>query len=127
MLRTALIYLGIGFTLGALLLSNKGIPYAPLLWRLLLPHVETVLFGWTIQLIMGVAFWILPRHTREPRYGNVNLVWGAYAFLNVGIIAAALGLWTGVEPLALAGRVLELIAVMLFAIAIFPRVKAFGV
>jgi hypothetical protein len=69
MLRTALIHLGIGFTLGALLLSNKGIPYALELWRLLLPHVEFVLFGWTMQLMMGVAFWILPRHTHEPRYG----------------------------------------------------------
>jgi len=127
MLRTAMLHLGIGFTLGALMLSNKGIPYAPVLWRLLLPHVELVLIGWTMQLIMGTAFWILPRHTREPRYGNELLVWEAYAFLNVGVIIAAMGLGTGVDILTLCGRALELIAALLFAIPIYPRIKAFAV
>ena len=60
-IRTALLYLGIGFTFGALMLFNKGVPFDPMLWRLLRPHIEFVLLGWTMQLAMGVAFWIMPR------------------------------------------------------------------
>ena len=64
--RTALIYLAIGFLLGALMLFEKGARIDPALLRLLPMHVEFVLVGWTVQLAMGVAFWILPRFSREP-------------------------------------------------------------
>jgi hypothetical protein len=59
--RTALLYLGVGFLLGALMLLQKGVPIDPSMLRLLPMHVEFVLLGWTLQLAMGVAFWILPR------------------------------------------------------------------
>ena len=36
---------------------------------------EVVLFGWTLQLAMGIAFWILPRFSHEPRYGNQAFGW----------------------------------------------------
>lgn len=54
-------YLVLGFTLGLLLLVNKGVPIHPALWRLLPAHAEFLLLGWTLQLALGVAYWILPR------------------------------------------------------------------
>ena len=60
-IRTAMLYLGLGFLWGALMLFEKGAPVAPSLLRLLPMHIEFVLIGWTMQLAMGVAFWILPR------------------------------------------------------------------
>ena len=39
-IRCALIYLALGFTFGALMLFNKGVPFYPALWRLLPTHVE---------------------------------------------------------------------------------------
>jgi hypothetical protein len=54
--RSALIYLGAGFLIGALMLAQKGVPLDPHLLRLLPLHVEIVLFGWTLQLGMGSAF-----------------------------------------------------------------------
>ena len=59
-IRAALLYLATGFTLGALLLWNKGVTISPQIWRLLSTHIEFLIFGWTLQLVMGVAFWILP-------------------------------------------------------------------
>ena len=56
-----MLYLALGMTVGALLLFHKGIPLHPALWRWLPPHLEFLLVGWTLQLAMGVAFWILPR------------------------------------------------------------------
>lgn len=67
LIRTALIYLLLGFTLGALLLTHKGIPLHPALWSWLPTHIEFLLMGWIAQLTMGVAFWILPRYWKKSR------------------------------------------------------------
>ena len=74
-MRAALVYLGFGFTLGALLLANKGIPFAPFVWGLLPAHIEFLLLGWFLQLAFGVAYWILPRLGRASGRGKENLVW----------------------------------------------------
>ena len=126
--RSALIYLGIGFLLGALMLTQKGVPLDPSLLRLLPLHVEMVLFGWTLQLGMGIAFWILPRFSHEPRYGNQRLGWLAYALINIGVLCAGLGQWLNAPALViLLGRAAELLAVVCFALHAWPRVRAIGV
>ena len=38
-IRSALLYLLLGFTLGGLMLWNKGLPIHPVLWRLLPAHM----------------------------------------------------------------------------------------
>ena len=88
-IRTALIYLASGFTFGMLLLFHKGVPLSPWMWRLLPLHVECMLIGWTVQLAMGVAFWILPRF--GALRGNETPVWLAYGLINVGVLAVGLG------------------------------------
>ena len=122
--RTSLLYLGAGFFLGALMLAQKGLPFDPLVLRLLPLHVEIVLFGWTLQLAMGIAFWILPRFSHEPRYGNQRLGWAAYGVLNAGVLMAGAGAWWGAPPLViLCGRLAELSAGVFFALHAWPRVK----
>jgi len=127
MVRAALLYLGVGFTLGGLLLWAKGVGADSALWRLWPAHVELALIGWLLQLAMGVAFWILPRLQRTDRYGRTRLAWISFGLLNAGVLLAALGLWRGWPAgVALAGRTLELLAVAAFAVYIWPRVKWFG-
>jgi hypothetical protein len=95
--RAAMFNLLLGFTFGALMLSNKGIPIHPSLWRLLPAHIEILLLGWTLQLAFGVAFWIAPRfleRTRQvnkPPRGNETGAWIALALLNAGVWLVALG------------------------------------
>ena len=124
MVRTSLLQLGIGFTVGMLMLFNKGIPFDPAIWRLLPIHIEMVLLGWTMQLAMGVAFWVLPRFSAAPRYGHERLGWLAYALLNGGLIIFVAGTWINGEWLSFVGRAVELSAVVCFAVMIWPRVKA---
>ena len=123
-IRAALVALGIGFLFGALMLANKGVPFDPSLWRLLPAHIELVLLGWTMQLALGVAFWILPRFSGGRR-GNVPLAWASVALLNAGVIAVALAGWVG-GWLAVAGRAAELLAAAAFAAHAWPRVKPPG-
>lgn len=127
MIRTALLHLGLGFTLGAVILYHKGLPFWPGAWRLLPLHVELVLFGWTLQLALGVAFWILPRYAREPVRGREGLPWLAYGLLNLGALTVGLAGWLAAPPaLALVGRAAELLAAFAFAAHLWPRVKPLG-
>ncbi|MCL4238166.1 MAG: hypothetical protein KJ047_07940 [Anaerolineae bacterium] len=126
-LRAALLYLGIGFTLGGLMLFNKGVALDPSLWRLWPIHIELTLIGWTMQLALSVAFWILPRLRRMERYGNSALAWIAFVLLNGGVLLVAAGEWFDeLSRLVLVGRGVELVAVIAFAVYIWPRIKTFG-
>lgn len=119
--RASLLYLGIGFTLGALLLWHKAYPLHPLLWRILPMHMELLLVGWTANLAAGVAFWILPRW--QSQRGNVRPAWAALVLLNVGVWLAAIAPFAGGDSIALAGRTLEALAAAAFAVHAWPRVK----
>jgi hypothetical protein len=120
--RAALIYLGLGFTFGGLLLANKGFALHPLTWRLLPAHIEFLLFGWTLQLIFGVAFWILPRW--QTQRGDVRPAWVALLLVNAGVWLVVLTGWLNWPAWSmLAGRLLEAAAVAAFAAHAWPRVK----
>jgi hypothetical protein len=126
MIRTALIHLGVGFLFGGLMLFNKGVPFAPALWRLLPIHIDLLLFGWMMQLAMGVGFWILPRYSTEPRYGRVWLSQAAFILLNGGILTAAAGQWFNLPVITLLARLMLLASALAFAFHMGPRVRSFG-
>jgi heme/copper-type cytochrome/quinol oxidase subunit 1 len=123
-IRAALVHLAVGFTLGAVLLFHKGVPLYPAAWQLLPPHIEFLLLGWTLQLAMGVAFWILPRYLQGPERGNVALAWLAFGLLNAGVLMAGLGWMVGAPPVVpFLGRLAEVAAAVAFALHAWPRVK----
>lgn len=127
MIRASLIYMGLGFFFGSLILHHKGIPIYPWTWKLLNPHIEIMIFGWTIQLVMGVAFAILPRFSdRENRYGAEYLGWWSFYLINSGVGLTALAEWYVMNYLSLIGRLLVLVAILTFTLMIFPRVKPLG-
>jgi heme/copper-type cytochrome/quinol oxidase subunit 1 len=123
-IRAALLYLVAGFTLGALLLFHKGITLHPLMWQLLPLHIEFLLLGWTLQLAMGVAFWILPRYLKGPERGNEFLAWLAFALINGGVLLVGIGWTFGTPPgLAFVGRLAEVGAAVAFAVHVWGRIK----
>ncbi|GIV95957.1 MAG: hypothetical protein KatS3mg057_0614 [Herpetosiphonaceae bacterium] len=89
-IRAALVHLALGVTIGALLLANKALPFAPWIWSLLPAHIHMLLIGWTVQLAFGVAFWILPRLSAEGDRGSPVLSWLIVAGLNGGVTLAVL-------------------------------------
>lgn len=119
-LRAALLWLLAGFSLGGLLLANKGIPFSATIWQMLGPHVEIVLMGWMVQLAMSVAFWILPRYPGGSR-GNEKIAGGALLLLNLGVLLVC---GQAFNPLWLAaGRVCEVLAGGLFGVHAWGRVR----
>ncbi len=129
-LRTSLVCLGLGFTLGALMLAGKGLG-TNLAWLRLRPaHVEFLLFGWTVQLVMGVAVWILPRFgVRRSPVRHAATAWLAFGLLNVGVLLAGVGPLAGGAAgpaLALTGRLAEAGAAIAFAGHVWARVTPSG-
>jgi cbb3-type cytochrome oxidase subunit 1 len=126
LVRTSLVYFGVGITLGAVLLAGRELADGPWVARLRPLHAELLLYGWTLQLIMGVAYWILPRFRSGIERGHPLLPWAAYWLLNIGVFLAALGT-TGAGPsVILLGRGLETLAAAAFVAHALPRIKAFG-
>lgn len=126
-IRLGLVYLAIGFTLGALLLANKGVPLHPAMWVILPAHIEFLLIGWTVQLMLGMAFWILPRFSRGPRRGNEKLAWLALGLINLGVLLTGVGPLLSSSPwLSLLGRIAQAGAAFSFALHAWPRVKPTG-
>ena len=125
-IRAALLYLAVGFTLGALLLAHKGLGFSPWMWRLLPLHMEMLLLGWFVQLALGMAFWILPRYAQGPPRGNEKLAWLAFALLNLGIGCVLVNAIFLLPGLAFAGRLAELAGVALFVLGVWGRIRPFG-
>ncbi len=120
-IRAAFIHLVIGVTLGMLMLWNKGVPLHPQIWRLLPAHMDFLLLGWTLQLAMGVAFWILPRFMTSR--GNVKPAWLAFFLVNIGVWMVAVGGVLGMPTWVLTGRIAEAASAVAFAVHAWPRVK----
>jgi hypothetical protein len=124
-IRLGLLYLAIGFSIGALMLANKGLAVAPWLWRLRPAHVEFLLIGWIVQLVMGIIFWITPRF--HSSRGNARPAWVALVLINIGVLLISLSAVLGLDGWHLvAGRLAELCAVVAFARHAWPRIKAIG-
>lgn len=121
--RASMLYLVLGFTFGALMLANKGVALHPFFYRLLPAHIEILLVGWTLQLALGVAFWILPRFWHGAPRGNETGARLSFYLLNGGVLLIisgvlfSLGSWS-----FFVGRIAELGAAVAFAAHIWPRI-----
>src|SRR5690554_4901693 len=115
MIRFSLIYLLAGISMGALMLINKAFILHPAIWMLLPIHIEFLLFGWIIQITLGVAYWILPRFmTKSPR-GNNNLALWMAILLNAGILIVAFSHINLLPNIfSIIGRIAEAAAVLIF-------------
>lgn len=86
-----------------------------------------MLVGWTVQLTMGVAFWILPRPERGVSRAAVAAAWLAFILLNAGVLLAAPASVTSTGGGAhLAGRVIEGAAAIAFAVHAWRRIRGAG-
>jgi hypothetical protein len=120
--RAALVSVAVGYALGALVLAAKGLGGPAWAWRFLPWHMELVLVGWSLQLAMGVGYWILPRF-RHHR-GDPRPAWLALLLVNAGVAAIGVGALVGAPPwVPWLGRAMEALAVAAFAAHAWPRVK----
>lgn len=124
LVRTGLLHLVAGFALGAMMLAQKGLVLDGSGFTVLRPlHAELLTLGWTVNLGMGVAFWILPRAgTGAVRAGAAQVLMAA-ALLNAGVLAVGFAPVLDAQSwLPLWGRVAEVAAALLFGAHAWRRV-----
>ena len=125
--RSSLICLALGFTLGAVMLAAKGTGDTGLIPRILPLHIELLLVGWMLQLAMGVAQWILPRFGVQGVARGAAPAWVAFAALNAGMALVALAaLSPELTALVFVGRAAEVVAAGAFVASVWARVRASG-
>lgn len=153
MIRASLGYAAAGFLIGSIMLADRGYPLGSWVYLLRPAHIEFLLLGWMAQFALGVAFWILPRFRSGAERGRTSLAWAAFALLNAGILAVAIGGAAGISAntgpgvtaiggtvgisvfrsgegvaviAGVVGRCAEALAAAAFGVHAWPRVKMFG-
>jgi len=125
-IRSALVYLGIGFTFGGLILSAKAGFVDLRVWTWLPMHIVLLIDGWLIQLTLGVAYWILPRIHLHER-GRQSWAWASFIALQTGLmltLITALSVWLpAIQALFAPAVILQAVGVILFAVHAWPRIR----
>ncbi len=124
LVRFSLIYLLIGFSLGGLMLANEALAFDSCLTQLLPAHVEILMIGWVMQLALGVAYWILPRHAQGPPRGNKFIAGAALALVNMGILLIVINVILHMAWFTLAGRICEVAGILLSIAVLWRRVRS---
>lgn len=126
-IRSSLLCMAIGYTIGGLILAAKADAVSPSVWAWLPMHMALLLGGWLLQLSIGVAYWILPRMSGAER-GRRRWAWAAFVIFQIGVAANLLALlalwWAPFQPLLAIAVILQSAAVGLFAIHAWPRIHA---
>jgi hypothetical protein len=92
-------------------------------------HLLTV--GWLLQVILGVAFWMFPRHPTAPPRGDARWGWFALVVLNAGLAfrlageSGRLGYGWPAWPLVVAA-VLQVAGVAAGLVLLWPRIRTSG-
>lgn len=124
----SLFYFFAGTAMGALMLMHKAGFGNDAIWALFPVHIEFMMFGWIIQFTLGVAFWILPRFLGENPRGKAG--YGAFMvfLINAGIMLVVAAQTDVIAAqFALAGRLAETAAVLLFIRLHWGRIVSYNI
>lgn len=129
-IKTGLMYMVAAFALSFAVVARPalGLPtwlsaFSPVLWHLFV-------VGWITQLIIGVAYWMFPKITKDNPRGDERFGWMIFVLLNVGLLLRLV-----FEPLLMldpeqpfgwtlvTSGVCQLLAGWGVVIALWPRVK----
>ncbi len=120
-LRTALLYLLGGSTIGSVLLWQKATGTAGPLWMLRETHIIFLTAGFLLHFVVGTAWWIFPRI--QKRRGREAAMIAGYALLNLGIaLECAAGLVWPAGRITGLSTVLEIAGLACFFSQLGPRI-----
>ena len=85
-IKTALVYFVTALLIGLILAANALFTLPPVMAALNPIYFHLFMVGWITQLIIGVAYWMFPKFTREQPRGSERLASMTYLCLNVGLV-----------------------------------------
>ena len=93
-------------------------------------HVASMLFGWFTQLVLGVAFWMLPKFARhDPRWprGDERPFVAGVVVMNVALLCTMGAAAVDASQTSRVAFAAVAVSAALCASRLWPRIKAFGV
>ena len=93
-IKAGLVHFAVALVLGVLVAAQPVFQWSPSVVVLRPVFLHLLIVGWVTQLIIGVAYWMFPKQSKEQPRGSTRLGWVVFALLNVGLILRAVG-----EPL----------------------------
>ncbi|MDO8666796.1 MAG: hypothetical protein Q7J79_09310 [Gemmatimonadales bacterium] len=129
-LKAALLYLVAALITGVLVVLPSAVQASPWVGALTPVYFHLLMVGWVTQMIFGVAYWMFPRRKTPALVGPEWPGWLAFGALNAGLVLRAVA-----EPVVAGPRApvmgallavsaaLQLAAVAVFAVGLWPRVK----
>jgi heme/copper-type cytochrome/quinol oxidase subunit 1 len=129
-IKAGLLYFVLALMTGVLFQARTEIDLPAWVSTLNPVYIHLLAVGWITQLIIGVAYWMFPKFTKERPRGSEILGWATFILLNVGLILRIIS-----EPrvtmrskpdlgwVLAASAVLQTVAGWLFVINTWSRVK----
>ena len=123
MIRVSYLYLFIGATLGSLFLVNKATGDIPWIWVALPVHIECMIIGFIMNLVLGTAYWIFPRYFTKPNRGHPVPALAGFALVNLGVVMVVVVHFVSpVQVLTGIGRIIEVGGIVLLVFSLWSRV-----
>lgn len=128
-LKAALLYLVAALITGVVL-ALPASSASPAIAALTPVYFHLLMVGWVTQMIFGVAYWMFPRRKTPALVGPEWPGWLAFGALNAGLVLRAVAEPVVAGPhvpvmgaLLAVSAVLQLAAVAVVAVGLWPRVK----
>lgn len=129
-IKAGLLYFVLALITGVLLQARTVIDLPSWVNVLNPVYVHLLTVGWITQLIIGVAYWMFPKFSRERPRRSEKLSWAVFVLLNAGLILRIISeprVTMRSEPdlgwMLAASAVLQTAAGWLFVINTWARVK----
>lgn len=129
-IKSSLVYLVAAFLAGLLLTLRAALPLPAFAGGLTPVYFHLFMVGWVTQLIIGVAYWMFPKWSRQMPRGHDALALTTFWLLNAGLLvrvvaepAQTVSAWPGWDWLLVAAALMQWLAGMAFVANTWPRVK----
>lgn len=115
MIKTAFIWMLFALVLGVIIYLPVENRYSVFLLPV---FYHSITLGWITQLIFGIAYWFLPKYSKEKPRGSEKIAWATYGTVNLGMLLRVIG-----EPLVAINGGTALGREILFASILFLSVS----
>lgn len=129
-IKSGLAYFAVALLMGALMAAQPVLNLSARLALLRPVFLHLLIVGWLTQFIIGVAYWMFPKQSKDNPRGSAAMGWAVFGLLNTGLLLRsvseplfALAPETGWGWGLAAAAVLQVAAGWLFIANTWPRVK----